>query len=207
LFTLLLVCATVAQILLFYSQLKIMRRGLRDSAKSAQAAMLASKAAKESADTLRKVERAHVFVQVELDHPNTSLGTSANGRSRVRAKVTFRNEGRTPAQLERIRATAVIADAVPMVLIQTENSAQTLPVGLVLAAGGELVDGAFTQLSDEDIAQMRNGDRTVYFMAVVDYMDVTGTRCSTGFCWNLQDMGHGDFRPVLTRGTPLNFRT
>lgn len=186
-----LLTALTCGVLIFQSIL--MRRSTSLAAKAAEAA-------KQSADTLPMLERAYVFVIVDLEYELLP----SNTRSSSSIRVTARNMGKTPAVLTLFRGYAELCQTIPTELITHARSDARLPQGLVIA------DEPWQQtievrINDDDMRDIKSLARTLYVVGRIDYQDVLRKDRQTGFCWMYQPSPFPRF--IMAPDTALNFTT
>lgn len=105
-FTLWLVIVGGGQLLLFWVQLKYIRKSLNDAKIAADAAKLSADAAKKSADALPAIERAYVYLDDGIIDNIKEIVNSDAERIDAIIKFSLKNHGRTPAILKSIKCGA-----------------------------------------------------------------------------------------------------
>jgi hypothetical protein len=197
-----LVVVGIAQLLLFLYQLRYIRETLEDTKVAADAARDSAKAAMESAEAERNVDRAYVFATVtfpfhQLIQSETALNT---------ATVTLRNYGQTPAVLVKFRADHFFCPGhtFPSELGPSVSD-KTIPDGLVIpASGGEEFPVNFV-MPGRKWAEVENINEMFGIRGLVNYKDVFGATHETGFCWHFG--AHQSQRVLHISPSDLNFRT
>ncbi len=150
------------------------QRVLADSVKAANRA---ASAAQDSADYLKRSERARIFVEVHyggLDH-TTQYG-------HVPANVTIKalNHGKTAASITKIDAILMASKTVPD---RAEPSDAAFPDGFAIAPGGEFLFSPHTKLETFRAGDEWNYDVLWYCFGEVTYKDNFEETHTTGFCW------------------------
>jgi len=149
---------------------------------------------------LKAIERAYVFVEISFDG---TLRSSPFGFP-DEMYVKFWNYGKTPAQIDQIRAVTATLSEVPQVLPPIGDS--PLPPALGIPQNVAYDVSVIVRLSDMEKAAVERMDKSLYCMGLITYRDIFGTRQETGFCWNLlYHMQRAVFIP--TRSSSLNKRT
>jgi hypothetical protein len=160
-------------------------------------------AAKKSAEALPAIERAYVFVDISLYQ---TIVATQDGTAASPVTVAFRNHGKTPAILEKLRAYCIISQETPQELIAFPGSEHELPQGLVIAASDRLVHQVDARVKTSELGEIERGDRRLFCAGRIEYRDVLGDRRETGFCWQYRHhMVRGSF--IITPNTKLNYYT
>jgi hypothetical protein len=191
--TALLAMVAVFQLYLFLRQLKLTEKAARD-------AETAASAAKASADALPKIERAYVFVEVDI---SDIRNVPADAYAEVTFAIRFTNHGKTPAILTRLRSYPVWADSPPEDLLKHERANTPLPEGLVIGAGRNADWPLRERMNDEQWRQLHDVVTRMYVVGVIEYEDVMRVMHRTGFCW--QTYPSADLVKTTIVPSPLNF--
>jgi hypothetical protein len=171
---------------------------------------------KRTNDTAAAIERAYIFVTVDLEHPwqwvnpeyDPARGETVNRTelSECSLALRFANHGKTHANIERIRGYTVQADTPPQSLDVHADSNRTLPAGLVIAPGSTYPIHMQPRLPTIDADQINAVTTFFYVVGLIDYRDIHGQRQTTGYCWKyVSSMGNSKF--VIAESTPLNRHT
>lgn len=194
--TLFLFFAAIGQIVVFYIQLRYMgeqlrfaRRGVIDAAIAANAAKDSADAAVTSAEHLPRVERAYLFLAMEVE---SEIREFRYGDSTTRSKITFglKNHGKTPAIVEELHTMARFwRESWPAMA-----TAEGIPVqkGWAISAG-ETQGGYAIEfpLRPDEIEKAKAGDGYVLFWGKIVYRDVFKDVHESGWCRAYQFKGDG----------------
>jgi hypothetical protein len=134
---------------------------------------------KQAAEVLPKLERAYLFVTVELG----GFSGREDNNVEMRIKIRFHNYGKTPAILKSLRYYTVYDDKTPDSLVQHENADRELPQGLVIGANKEWERTTPHKLNKEELAAIRDVVQHVYAVGQMKYEDVIGGKHEVSFCW------------------------
>ena len=135
--TLALFAAAIVQICLFYWQLRLIGRTVKDGAKAANAALENAEAAKKQADAIIKSERPYVF----LKNTNPGVHWTPDGQLEFadrRMKFRLINCGKTPALLHEFMEKYVVLEGTvdpPAPLDPLKDRGRLLPDNQVSAPG------------------------------------------------------------------------
>jgi hypothetical protein len=155
----------------FFWQLRLMRRTADDAADAARAARVSADVAR---DTFTKLERPWIFLE----------GVRMEWRDRQRPRVPnnfyvslkFKNNGRTPALINRLDCRLVKTDELPEVPDYTRCDALFV-VPAKLAADCDFETNQIGPKPGEDV------EMTIY--GRLTYTDMVGTEHHTGFAMNM----------------------
>jgi hypothetical protein len=204
--TIVLALVAVLQIAMFLRQLKLTRDSVED-------AKVAAYAAKASADSLPRIERAYLFASIsfagalrEIDEDDEEYDV-ANPRVVGRIKVKITNHGKTPAVLTSFDRYPVFGQLAPQHLVSQDEKRIQIPDGIVVAAGEPFRTSIRLDLDQERWNQLKSQKLTMYCVGAVTYDDVLGNSHMTGFCWHAHDLLSQSPRFTITRSTKLNTRT
>jgi hypothetical protein len=188
------VLAWFTGILAFVSALQItfLIRADRTARTSADAARLA-------AEALPKIERAYVFAEVILK-------MIVNGGSLFEIDICFRNHGKTPALISRIRCYPVLSTEPPRRLSDFPGSTNRLPQGLVIKADGVYWENIPKQLTTEETVKVHAQTETLFCVGEIEYLDILGKQHVTGFCWHFFQDSRG-YGFTISPNTELNYHT
>jgi hypothetical protein len=166
-------------------------QGTKDAAVSARIA----------AEHIPRVERAYLFLSIELKHKQTANAIPDTGDI-VEVQFAFKNHGKTPAILTKIEAEVRTVTTLPTEL---RERAIEMPPGLVIGSGETTpYFPARNLIVPDDLARIRRRERTILFVGAVEYLDIFGKPHKTGFCLDRDPVGSG-FGPSPT--TILNYYT
>jgi len=176
-FTFLLVAVGGGQAILFFIQLRYMRRGMEDAAMVARAAVISAEAAKRSADHIPNVERAYVFFASA-----TCEGLASPSGEVMVVKYSFKNSGRTPAILNRIQIGVGYLEGIPSGAEFTYGD-EGLPAPLVVGSDRtEPENDVQLWITADDFEKARIGTGRIFFWGKLTYLDVFGASHETGIC-------------------------
>jgi hypothetical protein len=161
----------------------------------------AAVSARIAAEHIPRVERAYLFLSVELRHKQTPNSIPSTGDI-VEVKFAFKNHGKTPAILTKIEAEVRTVTALPTEL---REQAIEMPPGLVIGSGETTpYFPARNLIVPDDLPRIRTRERMIVFVGVVEYLDIFGMPHKTGFCLDRDPLGSG-FGPSPT--AKLNYYT
>jgi hypothetical protein len=195
------------QVAMFWSQLRIMRRSLRDSADMAKAAKESAEAARMSADIAQKMERA--FVTAEVTPPLLPLASEGrewteDGKTMVSAKVILRNHGRTPAMIRTVDIGLVALFSPPVKFRSFPEAQHMLPPALVITASGSYELETSRNFIRSEWQDMVSGKRMLLCGGRILYDDVLDQLHETGFCWQRSE-SDGNQRYSVVHSRELNY--
>jgi hypothetical protein len=179
-FTLCLVLIGAFQVGLFYVQLRLIGKSLRDAEIAAEAAKESADAAVISAEHLSRIERAYLFLALEVTSKIIAFDPALSD-TRSNIDFGFKNHGKTPASIEELHVMAGFwRESWPAMA-----TADRMPIqkGWMISAG-ETQSGystAFNLRSDE-IARAREGKGYILFWGKIIYRDVFNTTRESGWC-------------------------
>src|ERR1700733_5590349 len=161
------------------------------------------RATRDAAAALPKIERAYVFVDVQMPAAPT-LTPKGTAQSHLRVDIT--NHGRTPAFLDQIRAVAHVTTTRPDKLPTTDDD-RPLPSGFALKAGTRYPQNVYFRVSQDEWTDVVGLNGPMLFCyGRIQYRDALGGRRETGFCMEYQE--RSDFKGFqLSPDTPLNYWT
>jgi hypothetical protein len=147
--------------------------------RAAIAARRSANAARKSAEHIPRVERAYVFLGMEVTSEIIAIN-SVNGK---KSKVSFglKNHGKTPAAIHELHVMADFWGAGwPAMVTAIKMEIQK---GWMISAG-ETQDGYSTEfpLHSEQIERARTGKGYILFWGKVAYRDVFGESHESGWC-------------------------
>lgn len=158
-----------------------------------------------TASDARAIERAYIFVEVQLLHPLKAGDPAVENLITVR----FRNHGRSPAEIVNLRGYTVLGGAsedVPQELVSGEEYEVALPPGLAIPSGSLYTDEFTARLTPEKLESIALWNAGLFVVGRMTYRDIFGRTFETGFCWHfLTHAGNEEF--ILTRESKLNVRT
>lgn len=193
-----LVVVGIAQVVMFWRQLRLMVKGAKDAA-------IAARAAEKSADvaerSLTQLERPHVFAHVR--NAGIKVVQSADGQGKFERdtlELVIFNFGRTPARLTHLQYNIDVADhgSILASIDRTQVAGRPLPVGTISANGDPFMEATPMSLKfvreEEDII---SGRKSIWIVGFVRYADFFGNHHVTGFAevldvWNGKYVRRGD---------------
>jgi hypothetical protein len=195
------------QVIMFWWQLQVLKKSLRDNSEMSKAARESADAAKASADLAQKMERAFVTAEVTpaaLPLASPQRAWAEDDTTEVSANVVVRNHGRTPAIIRGIHINPVVAFSPPATTQAFLGGPQrSLPPALAIVASGTyevVVKRAIPRLLWQDAV---NGKKTLFCGGKIEYDDVLGQRHETTFCWERSESDGAD-RYTTTYSDALN---
>jgi hypothetical protein len=168
------------QLVLFYVQLKLIRESLIDAKIAADAAKEAADAAVISAEHLPRVERAYLFLSLEVKSSTGDFVDRVKD-SRWSIEYGFTNHGKTPAIIEELDVMASFwGSGWPAVETATRIPMQK---GWAISAG-ESQGGYSTEfpLRADQIKRAMEKSGYILFWGKVVYRDVFGASHESGWC-------------------------
>jgi hypothetical protein len=204
----LLVALGVIQAIMFWWQLQVLKKSLRDSRDTSKAAKDSAEAARASADIAQKMERA--LITAEVSSPTLPLASpervwTEDDMTEVSASVTLRNHGRTPAIIRRIHVHPVVAFSAPANPQAFLGGPQRdLPPALAIAASGSYETVVKRTVPRSLWQEAIGGKKTLFCGGKIEYDDILGQRHETVFCWERSESGGVD-RYTITYSDALNY--
>jgi hypothetical protein len=169
-FTLCLVLVGLVQLRLFYVQLRLIRQSL-------DPAQIAANAAKKSADSLRNIERAYVFIDYELlRERNTAL--KEGGIRNKQIALVFKNFGRTPAVVNGINGKCLYSPN--RYLPKIESASMKIPSGIAIGSGSPWSIPVFFAGTQCHINEAMSGAGSIYLYGEIAYRDMLGEQTRDG---------------------------
>jgi hypothetical protein len=167
--------------LLAFFQLVAMAVQAHFLSKTLRATKEAADAAQKSSEALPLLERAYVFVQIELGGNKYSSieGTAISGIT-----VKLVNHGKTPAILTKLHAETTKSAAYPTKLIETYPN--EIPPGIVISSGEHSAFPITYETSSRELEQVEQHEIKLICFGKAEYKDVLGVTHETGFCWEYQ---------------------
>lgn len=160
---------------------------------------------KETDAAAKQTERAYIFVDVALVDSIKGYATPAD----FLFKVTFSNQGKTPAEIIKLRGYMELRDfseGPPHELIHWDKAEAKLPPGLGVAGNGRFEDDFVKRITPQETKELRGLTKMLYAVGRMTYRDIFGREFETGFCW--QYFHHsGVEKFIVTRESRLNKRT
>ncbi|MHB8392369.1 MAG: hypothetical protein ACYDBH_22780 [Acidobacteriaceae bacterium] len=154
-------------------------------------------------NSLKSFERAYVFA--EVGHSEPPMVTTGGTKS-WELTVCFRNSGKTPAVVRKLRGYAEIKETRPDSLISHARSGNEIAAGWVIPKDSEYQMPVQAPITDAEWGEIEQLKATLYVTGKVEYDDVFGKRRTTGYCWEYQrHMGKGKF--IISPNTKLNYYT
>jgi hypothetical protein len=162
--------------------------------------------ARVSERALTDLERAHIFIFVEISADAATAPTFDEQGNILDFPLEIRvhNYGRSPAILWRTGFFTEVTSVLPLVL--PDAPTVTVPNGCVIGSDKSevLVEGC--QISATEWGDVLNGAKKLYCYGFIDYSDTLGNAWSTGYCWEFS-MRNNNAGCSICPGTPLNYRT
>jgi hypothetical protein len=179
-FTLCLAAVGVGQLVLFFVQLKLIRKSLEDTKLAAEAAKKSADAAVISAEHMPRVERAYLFLAMDFV---SSIKEFEHSDPTTRSRITFglKNHGKTPAVMEELHTMAKYWGASWPAMGTAEKI--LIQKGWMISAG-ETQSGyeiAFALRADE-IDRAKEGKGYILFWGKAVYRDVFKNTHESGWC-------------------------
>jgi hypothetical protein len=157
-------------------------------------------AAKLAAEVIPKIERAYIFVKVQLrDAPSPF--------PEITIDVGFYNHGKTPALITKLRAYPAILTTAPQRLNEFPGSENEVPQGLAVTAGGVYWTTVAQVVDQESYGQIKSGEITLFCVGRIEYDDILGSHNETGFCWQFFDDSIRGYGFTICPHTKLNYYT
>lgn len=191
--------ATIALFLATATLAEYTRRLWRDTARVARDT---KQIAETQVAATAAIERAYLFVEVEL---REQLRSSPSGFPNI-VQVTIRNHGKTPAEIVQLRGYAQIAETPPTELLEFPGSSATLPAGYAIAQNDSYPLPVTARITNQEMGDLETLTQSLFIVGLVRYKDIFRTERETGFCWFYQHhMQHGAF--LINPDSALNRRT
>jgi hypothetical protein len=186
-FTIVLACSTIGLWLATYR----LQKTTRDLAKSGEdqiaVARKGADAALLNAEAVINAERAHLFVNIELENIAAMVSNAAraigDGTYALRVSYAFKNYGRTPAIIREINHGAIIKFELPRE--RTYSAVVDLPVH-ILGAGEKsppISNAVMPRMTTSLAESIRNIDAAFWFYGYVVYDDTFGWCRTLDFVW------------------------
>jgi hypothetical protein len=152
--------------------------------KSLTIAKEAANAAQKSADALPLVEKAYLFIFVELGNKLASP-YQTNGDMLFSIHTQITNHGKTPAILNKISGYRVNQDSCPTISTAISPPALAVPSGIVVGCGTpyNMTDSPGLVIPSAEWEQIIKGQIKLFWYGRIEYKDVLGGSRETGFCW------------------------
>jgi hypothetical protein len=190
------------QLVVFVGQLSVFSYQAWKLRQTVGATENAADAAKKSADSLRNIERAYVFIDYEL-LKERNAAIKVGGISRCKQiELVLKNFGRTPAVVNGINCKCHYWPN--RYLPETEPDSIKIPSGIAIGSGSPWSIPANFEGAVSDIDNAMNGAGSIYLYGTIMYLDMFGEQRETGFCceWNFAE---GQF--FMAPNTKLNYYT
>jgi hypothetical protein len=190
-FTIVLALIAAIQAGFFFWQLWMLRKSLEDSKTAADAAKSAAESAKKSADIATNTERAWMVtprVSFASDWPDL---TDEKAPKKSKMVIRIKNVGRSPAEMESMHIISVVYPA-DWKLPETPIYGDDEEIFEVHAMPGEIIPAGIKRelvcrihhaelLTDEQIAEIRDGQKILYCYGRIRYKDISSTQRITHF--------------------------
>ena len=165
----------------------------------------AANAAKKSAESLPKLERAYIFLKSAISLELTGLSDPhQDGKTHeYRVQYFFKNHGKTPAFITEWKIGGGYSPNIPSG--DACSYGGELPAALVVSSDMETPPHEITfRVSGENLTKAKANDGRIFFRGTVGYQDIFGEPHETSFC-SQWDFGEGRF--VVTKADQLNYHT
>ncbi len=139
----------------------------------------AANAAKDAAEALPLVERAYIFVTIEVMEPkphDNVLGDKSFYD--FRANIRMYNYGKTPAIVKNIRKEICLE----RVSISESDKLET-PAGIFLGNNGDAAELVKKTISGDQLNKIDTRNMPVFCYGRIKYQDIFKKWHETGFCW------------------------
>jgi len=154
--------------------------------RSANATLAAARAAKRSAESLPRIERAHVFVTVELKkRQHGFIDVGVNG---LDSYLLIWNHGKTPAVIKEIYGVFCLDECLDEVASNVETEKYKIMSGVILGTENDKLKRIpiTKTISGNEASNISSEISCVYYCGRINYEDVFGTKQACGFCWELR---------------------
>lgn len=204
----LLVAVAAIQAIMFWWQLQVLKKSLRENREMLKAVQESATAARASADIAQRMERAFVTAEVTaLAQPLASSGASSAESEAIEmsANVTLRNHGRTAAIIRRIHVHPIVAFSAPATTQAfLGGPSRDLPSALAIVASGSYEIAVNRTVPRQLWQEAVSGKKTLFCGGKVEYDDILGQRHETAFCWERSGPDGAD-RYSITYSDALNY--
>jgi cbb3-type cytochrome oxidase subunit 3 len=165
-------------------------------------ARTAANAAKQSADFLRNIERAYVFIDYELLRERNAALKEGGISPYKQIELVFKNFGRTPAIVNGINFKCLYWQN--RYLPEMKADSMKIPSGIAIGSGSPWSIPAIFKGTQRHINEAMGGAGSIYLYGEIAYRDMLGEQRETGFCceWNFAE-AHFFMAP----NTKLNYHT
>jgi hypothetical protein len=169
----LLLVTAIAQVILFFWQLRLIRESAGDAQKAATAAHKSADAAQTQAQSLMTAQRAWLsFINVEARPFENARGPGVDGASGYRFQIQLRNAGNTPALSANLYSDGRLVPAnaeVPAFGETPKNDVESRRG--VLAQGVHFSSAPYLLLA-RDLAALQNRQVRLFLFARIEYEDI-----------------------------------
>jgi hypothetical protein len=164
--------------------------------------IIQANAGKQSADSLRNIERAYVFIDYELLRVRNAALKIGGISPRKQIELVFKNFGRTPAVVNGINCKCFHWPN--RYLPEIEAVSIKFPSGIAIGSSSPWSVPAIFDGTQRDINDAMSGAGSIYLYGKVAYLDMLGEQRETGFCceWSFAE---GQF--FMAPNTKLNYHT
>lgn len=162
----------------------------------------AAEAAKKSADSLRNIERAYVFIDYELLRERNEAIKVGGISPYKQIELVFKNLGRTPAIVSGINCKCLYWPNSHLPEMKADSI--KIPSGIAIGSGSPWSIPAIFEGTLCDINEAMSGAGSIYLYGEIAYLDMLGEQRVTGFCceWSFAE---GQF--FMAPNTKLNYHT
>jgi hypothetical protein len=159
-------------------------------------------AAKQSADSLRNIERAYVFIDYELLRERNAAIKGGGISPYKQIELVFKNFGRTPAIVNGINCKCLHWPN--RHLPEMKADSMKIPSGIAIESSSPWGIPAIFEGTQCHINEAMIGAGSIYLYGKITYLDMLGEQCETGFCceWSFAE---GQF--FMAPNTTLNYHT
>ena len=159
-------------------------------------------AAKQSADFLRNIERAYVFIDYELLRERNAALKEGGISPYKQIELVFKNFGRTPAIVNGINCKCLYWPN--RHLPEMKADSMKIPSGIAIASGSPWDIPAIFEGTQCHINEAMSGAGSIYLYGKITYLDMLGEQCETGFCC---EWSFAEAQFFMAPNTKLNYHT
>ena len=160
----------------------------------------AADAAKRSADALPAIERAYIFVTVDIPEINPSQ----DGTIPSMANFRLYNHGKTPAILKKVHFIIKLRDAYPTITEINSSPNPPIPDGIIISSNDSRVFDYTVIINTREWEQVDRHKIKLLCYGSIDYEDVFKESHITGFCWEYYPR---TVRTGISENQELNYYT
>lgn len=150
--------------------------------KTVAASVAAANAARMSAEALQRMEAGYLYLRDPFDGNIRNPRTYAQPLQNLSTNVVFRNCGRSPVTMRRLRQAYVHVDKLDDIYAAPRKIVD-LPPGIVVAAGAESqVFKCGLNFSLDELNSVAGGKGLIAYVVTVEYEDIFMRRREMGAC-------------------------